>query len=73
MVKIGGWKTKVGAVAAILAGLAGAVQGIVNLLDGDFDTGIAAIKGGVLAAGLGLGTLGIGHKVEKTKAVLEGK
>lgn len=70
-VKIGGWKTKASATALILIGLAGVIQGAVSAASGDFESGMVAVKGGVASIAGGLGLLGIGHKAEKVKALLE--
>lgn len=70
-VKIGGWKTKAGATGLILIGLGGIIQGGLMALDGDFEGGIGAVKIGVASVAGGLATLGIGHKAEKVKALLE--
>ena len=66
-VKVGGWKTKTAAAASILTGMASVATGVVQALDGNFDIAMATIKGGIATAAVGLGMLGIGHKVEKAK------
>lgn len=66
-VKIGGWKTKSAAAGLILVGAGSVLQGASQMLDGDFEAGMAVVKGGITSFGLGLGMLGIGHKIEKAK------
>lgn len=68
-IKIGGWKTKTSAAALIFTGLATIATGLVQILDGNFDTGIGIIQEGFISLSTGGGILGIGHKVEKNKAV----
>lgn len=70
-VKIGGWKTKASAAALMLIGVAGVLQGAILAASGDFESGMTAVKGGVASIAGGLGLLGIGHKAEKVKALLE--
>lgn len=65
VLKMGGWKTKSGGIVVILTGLATAIQGF---NDGDWDkvaVGIAMIGGGLTA-------IGLGAKLDKTKAAIEG-
>jgi hypothetical protein len=67
-INIGGWKTKTAAAGLILIGAGSVLQGASQMLDGDFEGGMAVAKGGVLSVSTGLGLLGIGHKIEKAKA-----
>lgn len=70
-VKIGGWKTKAAAAGFMLIGLGSMLQGAVSMIDGDFETGIATVKGGMASFAAGFGLIGLGHKAEKIKALLE--
>jgi len=67
---VNGYKTKIGAVALILSGLAELLQKIVDLTD--FASVLAFIKvlpndPGWIALAAGIAALGIGHKLEKAK------
>jgi ABC-type uncharacterized transport system permease subunit len=65
-IEMNGWKTKIAGIGGILGGLAVAIGGIV----GDkfnFD----AIQQGIGAVLLGLGALGIGHKIDKNTAAVQ--
>jgi len=55
-----GWKTKAGAVGVMLGGL----SVILGALTAD-PMNLEALMGGVTTVGIGLGMLGIGHKIEK--------
>lgn len=66
-VKIGGWKTKLAAAGAILSGLGVVIAGLTGeAVDVD------QIAAGAVTICGGLGVLGLGHKVEKLKALFEG-
>ena len=54
-----------------MVGAGSVLQGAISMLDGDFETGMATVKGGILSITGGLALLGIGHKAEKVKALLE--
>lgn len=57
-----GWKTWVGGIGGILAGLALIADGVVNNFD------FSKISQGVLAVSAGFAAIGIGHKIEKAAA-----
>jgi len=54
-----GWKTLAGGIGLILSGLGLVVQGITA---GD----LTKVQEGIVLISLGLGGIGIGHKIEKT-------
>lgn len=82
-----GWKTKAGAFALILTGLAAVLtaagKAIASAADGDWNGAYAELAGehlqvGITSVGVGLTALGIGHKIEKAatgelKAEVEAK
>lgn len=51
---MGGWKTWIAAIAL-------AALGVVDVVNGDLETGVAKISAA-------LGMVGLGHKIEKNKA-----
>jgi hypothetical protein len=61
---MGGWKTYAAGIGGILLGLGTAVQAAAA---GDW----GSVWQGVLILLAGLGTIGLGHKAEKIKAILE--
>jgi len=66
--KLDGYKTKIGGVGLILVGITGILGKVFpdqGLPETELDTSLGAIAAGVAA-------LGLGHKVEKAKAVIQG-
>ena len=59
-----GWKTWAAGLASILGGVA-AILTVIS--SGDFN--FEAIQGGIAMIALGLGMIGIGHKVEKASSL----
>ena len=53
-----GWKTKAGAIGMILAGVS-------KIMDAIAGGTLEGIEEAIILVSMGLGTLGIGHKIEK--------
>lgn len=64
--KMEGWKTKLGGVGTILSGLAI----LAGVLSGD-SVNINQLAEAALVVFAGLGAIGLGHKLDKVKGVLE--
>lgn len=65
--KLDGYKTKIGGVGLILVG----VTGIISQIFPDQGLPVVDLETAIGSMAAGLAALGIGHKVEKAKAVIE--
>ena len=60
-----GWKTKLAGAGPIFLGLSLMITGALEFFDGNPE-GFEKVEKGITSFGLGLGIIGIGHKVEKS-------